>query len=75
MSNMKLTTVKINPKPNIILFEAVKERLQERLADIKAARKIRNRIEAPTQWEHGFNDALDAEISFLTELLDAIRNS
>jgi hypothetical protein len=72
---MKLTTVKINPKPNIILFEAVKERLQERLADIRAARKIRSITEAPTQWEHGYNDALDTEITFLSELLDAIRKS
>lgn len=72
---MKLSTVKINPKPNIILFEAVKERLQERLADISSARKIRSRSEAPTPWENGFNDALDAEITFLSELIDAIRKS
>jgi hypothetical protein len=72
---MKLTTTKINPKPNIILFEAVKERLQERLAEIRTARHIRSITESPTQWEHGFNDALDGEITFLTELLDAIRKS
>ena len=72
---MKLSTVKIAPKPNIILFEAVKERLQERLADIMSARKIRSHTEVPTPWEHGFNDALDGEIAFLTELLDAIRKS
>lgn len=70
---MKLTTVKIAPKPNIVLFEAVKERLQERLADIKAAH--RTKVDQFSQWENGFDDALKEEIKFLEELLDAIRKS
>ena len=70
---MKLTTVKLNPKPNIILFEAVKERLQERLADIKIAHKAK--IDVGSSWEKGFDEALASEIHFLNELLDAIKNS
>ena len=66
-------TTQILPKSPASKLGAVSERLYERLADIKAAR--RHRVDAHSSWENGFNEALDGEIHFLTQLLDALEKS
>lgn len=64
------------PKPNEAKLKALTERLYERLVVVKQARKLDvSGVKGMTEWTKGFDDALDDEIVFLTELLDALEKS
>jgi hypothetical protein len=67
-----MTTI-ILPKTHHVRLGAVTERLKERLAEIKIAH--RTKVDAGSSWEKGFDEALAAEIHFLTGLLDALEKS
>jgi hypothetical protein len=65
------------PKPAAAQFKALVARLQERLTNCKASRKLKaaNPNEYQAAWTSGYDASLDDEIEFLSDLLAAIEKS
>lgn len=69
-------TYKFLPKTDTAKLKALTERLYERLADVKEGRATNiSEDYYSREWEEGYDSALDDEIKFLTNLLDALEKS